>query len=243
MQASFRYWQLALVSFFCIGCNKTPAPQSFEAAIAKHRHTLVDQVNIPDSSTPYYTVETLNPVWKVTDQTPIVSIPHFKLLDQDGKNRDESLFSGKITVVGFIFAACNGFCPFLVEGMKAIESDIAKNAKKDADISKSDIQFVAFSVNPEEDTPEVLREYAEDHNLNTRKNWTLLTGDKATIMGLVKKTFASQAFKRPTAETNYVHSEHLYVIDQAGKLRGILNGTRVDIKDGAHAVIGPLARR
>ena len=236
MQKTHSYFQVILVMTLGLaGCKKTPAPQSFENAVGKYRNTLVDQVNAPGASVPFYTIETLNPVWTLTDKTPIVTIPQFKLVDQDGKTRDESIFNHKVTVVGFIFAACNGFCPFLVEGMKAVEKD-SLNAK-------DDVQFVAFTVNPEEDTPDILRDYAKEHKLNTRKNWTLLTGDKATVMSLVKNTFASQAFRRPTAETNYVHSEHLYVIDGDRHLRGILNGTRIDVQQGAKAVIGDLARR
>lgn len=235
MQTSCCHCQIILACLLVLACKKTPEPESFDAAIAKHRNTLVDQVNAPENSAPFFTIKTLNPVWNITAKTPIVTIPHFNLIDQDGKRRDESLFDGKITIVGFIFAACNGFCPFLVQGMKAIEKDVIK--------SKSNVQFVAFTVNPEEDTPAVLRDYAREHHLNTRKNWTLLTGSKETVMAIVKNTFASQAFKRTTVETNFAHSEHLYVIDSAKNLRGILNGTRIDIKEGAHAVIGDLARR
>jgi protein SCO1/2 len=199
-------------------CNKKDV---FAEAIGKHKSTLVDQVNTAGEGVPYYTVETLNPVWKVTSATPLVKVPDFKLKDQDGVDRDASIFDGQITVVGFMFASCNGTCPFLVEGMKKIEKEMGVEQKA--------IRFVGFTVNPEEDTPEHLKLYAKEKNLNTKGPWTLLTGDKKTIYSLIKDTFASQAFRREGPNGSFVHSEHLYVIDGQRHLRGILNGTRVDV--------------
>lgn len=208
----------SLLSSPMSGCNK---PDEFEVAIGKHRSTLVDQVNAAGAGAPYFTVETLNPVWNITARTPLVRLPDFRLQDQDGKTRDATLFDGGITIVGFIFASCSGFCPFLVEGMKKIEKEM-KNAK-------TPVHFVAFTVNPEDDSPEKLKLYAKQKNLDTKESWTLLTGDKDTIYSLAKKTFASQAFRRAGPNGSFVHSEHLYVIDGQRYLRGILNGTRVNV--------------
>lgn len=204
----------------------------FEAAIARHQGTLVDQVNTPGEGLPYFTPQTLNPIWTPAEKSAVVSIPNFKLLDQDGKFQDSSLFENKITVIGFFFASCSGFCPFLIEGMKSVEREVASLA--------GDVQFVAFTVNPDEDTPGRLKTYAQQKDLDTSKNWTLLTGDLKTITSLAKDTFASQMFKRPTATPSFVHSEHLYVIDQHKKLRGILNGTRVDVKRDAKLIVSQL---
>lgn len=214
-----------------LGCHKKP--DVFEAAIARHKATLVDQVNTPGTGLPYFTVETLNPVWHLSAATPVVTMPSFQLTDQDGKVRGNSVFDDHITVIGFFFASCSGFCPFLVEGMKAIEKETESVSNK--------VRFIAFSVNPEDDTPAHLKAYAKQRGLNTDRNWTLLTGDRETIYSLAKKTLVSQVFRRASAANSFVHSEHLYVIDGQRHLRSVLNGTRVDVSRDAKAVIRQLA--
>ncbi len=211
------------------GCHPR---ESFDAAIKRHRHTLVDQVNTVGQGAPFFTVETLNPIWVLQKDTPIVTIPRLQLIDQDGQTRDESLFRDKVTVVGFIFTSCSGFCPFLLQGMKSVDQEIQGIHK--------DVQYVALTVNPEEDTPERLKAYAQERNLDTSRNWTLLTGDKDTIYSLAKKTFASQAFRRQSPTPSFVHSEHLYVLDTEARLRGILNGTRVNLKNEAKALLSQM---
>lgn len=212
-----------------ISCKKQ---DEFQEAISKHRHSLVDQVNPPGVGVPYYTIETLNPVWKISDKTPLISIPPLLLKDQNGRTRDQSMFQGKISIVGFIFTSCSGFCPFLVEGMKSIEKEVTSLGK--------DVQFVGLTVDPENDSPQRLQAYAEQKNLSGDR-WLLLTGDKETIYGLARQTFASQVFRRKSVTPSFVHSEHLYVIDQKGYLRGILNGTRVDVKKDARTLLSQLA--
>lgn len=220
---------MLLATLPSLACNKR---ESFEDAISKHRHSLVDQVNSVGAGAPFFTVETLNPVWNLKDDTPVVTIPKFKLIDQDGNTRDESLFNDKVTIVGFMFTSCSGFCPFLLQGMKSVDQEVHK--------SHQDVQYVALTVDPEQDTPERLKAYAKERKLNTGKNWILLTGDKETIYSLAKKTFASQAFRRPSPTPSFVHSEHLYVIDAQARLRGILNGTRVNVKHEAKALLSQI---
>jgi protein SCO1/2 len=209
-----------------LACTKH---DSFEEAISKHRDSLVDQVNPVGKGAPFFTVDTLNPVWALTNKTPIVKIPKFQLIDQEGRARDQSLFENKVTVVGFMFTSCSGFCPFLLKGMKSIDQEVKA--------SGLDVQYVALTVNPEHDTPDKLKAYAKERKLNTDSNWVLLTGDKDTIYSLAKDTFASQAFKRDSPSPSFAHSEHLYVIDAQARLRGILNGTRVNVRNEAKVLL------
>lgn len=236
MQTLGKNWTLIRVFLavsICIGCNNG-STDSFDRAIAKHRSTLVDQVNPVGQGIPYFTTGTLNPVWHVTPETPIVTIPPLQLLDQDGQKQTAALFTNKISLVGFFFASCSGFCPYLMNNLRKVAKELhAPNTK---------VQFVAFSVNPDEDSPAQLKEFATRHTLASTGSWTLLTGNKATIYNLAKQTLASQVFKRPGVEANFVHSEHIYVIDGKLRLRGILNGTRVDLAKDAKAIVTSLLK-
>lgn len=202
--------------------------QSFDAAIAKNRDTFVDKVAVPGQGLPYFNIQTLNPTWDISRPSELVTIPSFKLTDQNGKDAHETLFDNKITVVGFMFTSCQGFCPFVVQGMKGIAKEF-----------KDKVQYVAFTVDPENDTSTELKAYAKRHGLKSAE-WHLLTGDKDTIYSLAKKTFASQTFKKPSKDPNFIHSEHLYVIGPDRKLRAILNGTRVEVANEARSVLTQL---
>lgn len=218
---------------FALGCTGSKNA-SFDDAIAQHRNTLVDQVNPVGKGLSFYTRETLNPIWTDTNESPIVRIPEFTLTNQDGKKQSQDLFKGKISFVTFIFTSCSGFCPTLIRDLKDVVKEVGVNEK--------DIQYVAVSVDSEADTPEALAKFAKKHELDTKSGkWTLLTGEEKTVYQLARDTFASQAFKKKKeGPRDFAHSEHFYVIDQQGRLRSILNGTRVDTPKEAKNVVSQL---
>lgn len=213
-----------------ISCSLKPR-DSFHAAVEKYRGTLVDQVNPAGVGAPFFSVKMLNPTWS-EETTPIVKMPPLKLIDQDGQPRDQEFFKNKITFITFIFTSCQGFCPNLVKNLQAVEAKLGDS---------KDIQYVAITVDTENDKPEQLRAFAKRMRLATGKSWTLLTGDHETVISLAKDTFASQAFQKlKPGPRNFAHSEHFYVIDQKGRLRGILNGTRVDSPEAAAELMAQL---
>lgn len=224
---------LLLLLLGTLGCtgNKNA---SIEDTIAQQRNTLVDQVNPVGKGPAFYTTETLNPIWTDTKETPIVRIPEFSLTNQDGKTQTQDLFKGKISIVTFIFTSCSGFCPTLIRDLKDVAKEVGANEK--------DIQYVAISVDSEADTPKSLTNFARKYQLDTKSGkWTLLTGEEKTVYLLARDTFASQAFKKKKqGPRDFAHSEHFYVIDSQGRLRSILNGTRVDTPKEAKIVVSQL---
>lgn len=77
-------------------------------------------------------------------------LPDFKLVDRNGVEFDETFLDGKYTVVDFFYTSCPLICP----GMSAVMRDI-QFATED-----TDIQLLSISIDPEVDTPEVLKNYA-----------------------------------------------------------------------------------
>ncbi len=94
-------------------------------------------------------------------------IPDFALIDQDGNPVDASLFDGRYTVLDFIFTNC----PFVCPGMSA------QMARLQDELRGTGVRFVSISVDPERDTPERLREYAQQLGADPRR-WRFLTGTK-----------------------------------------------------------------
>ncbi|MDX9912239.1 MAG: SCO family protein [Phycisphaerales bacterium] len=101
-------------------------------------------------------------------------IPDFQLIDQDSRPVDASVFDGKVTILSFFFSHCITVCPALQ----------GKVAELYGELDGTKVQFVSISVDPEHDTPEAMREYAERMGADG-KRWRFLTGDRATIERIV----------------------------------------------------------
>lgn len=101
---------------------------------------------------------------------PELMVPPFQLVDQEGRAFSESQMRGDVWIVNFIFTTCTGPCPLMTQRMAGLQSEIAHPR----------VKFLSFSVDPVTDTPEVLREYGQEHGADFER-WTFLTGDEQTI--------------------------------------------------------------
>lgn len=142
-------------------------------------------------------------------------IPYFELVNQDNKmvTRDDLL--GSIYIADFFFVTCPTICPKMASNMGYIQ-------KKFSD--KKDLKFISITVNPEQDTVEVLKEYAEKVHANT-ESWSFLTGDKEKIYDLAFNGFFVNADKDEIAPGGFLHSQMLILVDRKGRIRGYFDGT------------------
>ena len=81
--------------------------------------------------------------------------------------------AGKIWIADFIFTTCPGPCPIISTRMGELQRPL----------EKTDVHLVSFTVDPEKDTPEVLRAYAEKLHARPQR-WDFLTGPRDTIHSL-----------------------------------------------------------
>lgn len=138
----------------------------------------------------------------------------FALTDQQGKPFDSASLAGKVWLGAIFFANCPGPC---FRENQAI-ADILR------EIDDPDFVAVSLTCDPDNDTPDVLRRYADRFEANPER-WKFLTGDIAVI-----KDVANSSFFLP-AEVG-VHSERGVVFDRQGRLRGsyhLLQPDRVDL--------------
>ncbi len=147
-------------------------------------------------------------------EEPGARVSDFVLTDQAGEAFDSRSLAGKVWVGSVFFANCPGPCfrenQALADMLREIDSP--------------DLVVVSLTCDPENDTPEVLRRYADRFDADLSR-WKFLTGDMATI-----KTIANESFRLP-AEVG-VHSERGVVFDRQGRLRGgfhLLQADRVDL--------------
>jgi len=103
-----------------------------------------------------------------------------RLLDQDGREVRfyTDALRGKIVLVSFIYTNCTDICPILMHTLTDVQNSLGDRFGKD-------VFFVSISVDPEDDTPEELRKYAERYG--AKPGWTFLTGPKKEIDAVIRR--------------------------------------------------------
>ncbi len=106
-------------------------------------------------------------------------LPDVTLTDQHGKQtRFSDLVKGRIVAINTIFTTCTTICPLM-------GANFAKLSKILPEESREKARLISISIDPTVDTPARLREWSESMG-HTGADWTLLTGSKADVDGLLK---------------------------------------------------------
>jgi protein SCO1 len=145
------------------------------------------------------------------------TVPHFQLVNQNGRPFDSTQLAGKIWIADFIYTACPGPCPMISTRMSELQKPL----------EKTDVHLVSFSVDPEKDTPEVLRGYAEKLHADPER-WDFLTGPKSAIYKLSHNGFKLAVSDGSDEAGIPVHSTRMVVVDRHGEIRGYYEATEAD---------------
>lgn len=138
--------------------------------------------------------------WEVMD---------FQYTNQDNKPFGLSDLKGKVWVADFIFTSCTTVCPPMTANMAKLQ----KQAKE----AGLDVQFVSFSVDPEVDIPEKLKQYGEYFKADF-SNWNFLTGyEQEEIALLADKSFKTVVEDDPNSN-QVMHGTRFYLVDQNGRI-------------------------
>lgn len=145
------------------------------------------------------------------------TVPKFALTNQDSQAFGSEKLAGKIWIADFIFTTCPGPCPIISTRMSELQKPLAK----------SDVHLVSFTVDPEKDTPEVLRVYADKLRKEPFR-WDFLTGPLDAITSLSRDGFklAIAAGEEPGAGP--VHSTRFVLVDRRGTIRGYYDALATD---------------
>ncbi len=135
--------------------------------------------------------------------------PSFVLKDQNNKTISNANYAGKVYVVEFFFTTCPSICPIMNKNMVGLQNDFFGNPN---------FGIASISINPENDTPEVLKAHAEKIGANS-PNWHFLTGDKKYIYQIANKGFNLYAGENSKANGGFEHSGLFALIDKHGKIR------------------------
>jgi len=132
-------------------------------------------------------------------------VPDFQLIERSGAPLTRRDLMGKVWVGEFIFTHCAGACPVMVSRMMTLYKKFPEAA------------YVSFTVDPANDTPEVLRAYVKNNSLP--ESWLFATGTYPQMQDLAKKGFKLSMGPGGTADEPIIHSDRLVVVDRYGRQR------------------------
>ena len=106
--------------------------------------------------------------------------PNVELTTQDGKKVHfyDDLIKGKIVAIDLIYTTCHYACPLETARLAQVQKKLGDRVGKD-------IFFYSISIDPEHDTPDVLKAYMEQFHIGP--GWTFLTGKKEDIIFLARR--------------------------------------------------------
>jgi protein SCO1/2 len=148
-----------------------------------------------------------------------LTVGAFTLEERGGALIGPEALRGKVWVAHFFYPGCQGPCTKTVPTMKRLHDAVA---------AKTDYVLVSIALN--DDSPELLRQFAHDHGADPRR-WLFLTGPSDQVHDIVQKCFFQTAQRksdgRPGDEID--HTVNLMIVDRTGAIRGYVDGTDVAV--------------
>jgi len=145
---------------------------------------------------------------------------------QNGEEIELKNLQGKVVVMVMIYTSCKAACPRLVADMRNIEKQVPEE-------KKDDVQYVFVSIDPETDTPERLKAFSKENEMEDDK-WLFLRGTEddtrefAAVLAVNYKEISPMDFS---------HSNIISVFDQRGEMVHQQEGLGVDNKETIATIV------
>jgi len=137
----------------------------------------------------------------------VMKVPDFELTDQNNKKISNKDMLGKVYLVEFFYSRCPTICPVMNRNMKYISEKI----------NNPDFGIISISIDPENDTPQVLKEHAKMTGAKS-ENWHFLSGDR-TYIGNIAEQFNIYVGDQEDQAESLNHSGMIALVDKKGNLR------------------------
>jgi protein SCO1 len=155
---------------------------------------------------------------------PVIgTAPPFALTSQDGRPVALADFRGKVVALAFIYTGCPDICPMLTQKMVEVQDALG------ADFGAK-VAFVSISLDPERDTPEVLKDYAQFWGAKP-EGWSFLTGSLEAVRDVTRRYGVFFAKKE---DGSVEHSQLTTLVDADGQERVQYLGARFDPAEFRH---------
>jgi len=146
-------------------------------------------------------------------------IGHFSFLDQDSVTFSDVQLKGKVYVAEYFFTTCKTICPKMNGQMCRVQEAFAK---------EKNFEILSFTVDPDNDRPHQLKNYAIMHKAN-RAQWHFLTGSKEKLYELARKSFfvlkPAEAINQGDVGSDFIHTNNFVLVDRQKRIRGYYDGT------------------
>ena len=136
-------------------------------------------------------------------------VPDFSFTNQNGDTITNKDYEGKVYLVEFFFTTCPTICPRMSRNLVQIQNNFQ---------GYENFGVASFTINPDNDTPEVLKAYAENYGI-TNPNWHLMTGNIEAIYKLANEGFNLYTAQNNEAAGGFEHSGNFALIDKNGFIR------------------------
>lgn len=154
-------------------------------------------------------------------------ISDFHLVDQNGDSVSLANAKGKVLLVDFFFTTCGSICPKMSAQMERVQERFTTEPR---------LLMLSYSVTPEIDSVTRLKVYAENHHADPA-HWRFLTGDRAQIYRLARRSYFAATTKGDGGPNDFVHTENFVLVDPQMRIRGFYDGTSAKDVDRAMADI------
>ncbi len=171
-------------------------------------------------SLPYYGPKEVLPLkegQKFAD-TLYHTVPSFSFVNQNGDTITDKKLKGTIYVADFIFTTCQSICPKMTTNLAVLQSKFTP---------QDSVFLLSHTVNPSHDSVAVLKQYAAEVHA-TAPFWYFLTGSKKELYDIAYKGYLLNAVQDTSAaniQNQFLHDNHVVLVDKEGHLRGIYDGT------------------
>lgn len=147
-----------------------------------------------------------------------IEVQDFSVTNQKNEKVSLNDIKGKPSLAMFIFTNCNSICPPMTYNMTEVQKELQ-------DKGMEDYQIVAFSVDPQVDSPEVLTNYLKTYSVPDESKWQLLTGyDQKFIEQFAMKSFNSVVKNDPNSD-QVIHMGNYYLVNADGIVVKDYSGT------------------
>ena len=167
--------------------------------------------------------------FELQTKQPFYTVPGYSFINQDSNVLNNDYTKGRIWVAHYFFTSCPSVCPKMIKGMGDVQEAFSGN---------ENVKLVSLTVDPDHDTPAVLKAYAANHNIATSQ-WQLLTGNKKELYRYARNGLFIVATDGDGGPGDFIHSDKLVLIDRENHIRGYYDGTD---KTAVHLLINDIKR-
>jgi protein SCO1/2 len=139
----------------------------------------------------------------------------FCFINQYNQKVTEESVKNKIYVTDFFFTTCQSICPIMSTQLERVYTQFSTN---------NEVMILSHTVSPEEDSVNILKQYAMLHGVKD-KRWLFLTGDKKQLYHMARHAYLLNNEYGLGDADDFIHTQNFALVDKEKHLRGFYDGT------------------